>query len=272
MKRRVCLIGLSVLLGADLLAQPVFRGSEIFPPEEFAARRARVDGRRSVTASPSCSARRSLPARCRFARTASSSISTGVAEPRASVIIDGRTRKTTVFLQPRTDKQDTSRDGPGLGPGPETAAGDRRGRRAAARRLHRRGHGDRGRPSHDLHAVCGRSAGQPVAGRPDTPVGGQRAGSVGRPRLARGDVHRASSRRPRRSRRSRISIRSLNALRAVKSPREIAVIREATRIAGLGIMEAMRDARPGMREYELQADAEFVFKKHGALGRVRTSR
>ena len=31
-------------------------------------------------------------------------------------------------------------------------------------------------------------------------------------------------------------------------------------------MEAMRDARPGMHEYELQADAEFVFKKHGALG------
>jgi Xaa-Pro aminopeptidase len=31
-------------------------------------------------------------------------------------------------------------------------------------------------------------------------------------------------------------------------------------------MEAMRDCRPGMYEYELQADAEFVFKKHGAYG------
>src|SRR5882724_6047326 len=31
-------------------------------------------------------------------------------------------------------------------------------------------------------------------------------------------------------------------------------------------MEAMRDARPGMFEYELQADAEFVFKKYGAYG------
>src|SRR4029077_10027251 len=58
----------------------------------------------------------------------------------------------------------------------------------------------------------------------------------------------------------------VNALRAVKSAREIAIIREATRIAGLGIMEAMRDARPGMYEYELQADAEFVFKKNGAFG------
>ena len=54
--------------------------------------------------------------------------------------------------------------------------------------------------------------------------------------------------------------------RSIKSPREIAVLREATRIAGLGIIEAMRDARPGMREYELQADAEYVFKKNGAYG------
>src|SRR4029453_18837756 len=52
----------------------------------------------------------------------------------------------------------------------------------------------------------------------------------------------------------------------IKSPREIAVIREATRITGLAIMEAMRDAKPGMKEYELQADAEFVFKKWGAYG------
>jgi len=58
----------------------------------------------------------------------------------------------------------------------------------------------------------------------------------------------------------------VDALRVTKSPREIAIIRESTRIAGLGIIEAMRQARPGMREYELQAPAEFVFKKHGAYG------
>jgi Xaa-Pro aminopeptidase len=58
----------------------------------------------------------------------------------------------------------------------------------------------------------------------------------------------------------------LDEMRAIKSPREIAILREATRIAGLGIIEAMRDARPGMKEYELQADAEYVFKKYGAYG------
>ena len=58
----------------------------------------------------------------------------------------------------------------------------------------------------------------------------------------------------------------LDGLRAFKSAREIDIIREATRITGLGIMEAMRDARPGMFEYELQADAEFVFKRYGSQG------
>jgi Xaa-Pro aminopeptidase len=55
-------------------------------------------------------------------------------------------------------------------------------------------------------------------------------------------------------------------MRVVKSPREIAIIREATRIAGLGIVEAMRHTRPGLHEYELQAEAEYVFKKYGAYG------
>ncbi|HTE48111.1 MAG TPA: Xaa-Pro peptidase family protein, partial [Gemmatimonadaceae bacterium] len=58
----------------------------------------------------------------------------------------------------------------------------------------------------------------------------------------------------------------LNTLRAVKSPREIAVIRDATRLGGLGIMEVMRDAEPGMHEYELEAAAEYVYKRGGAYG------
>jgi Xaa-Pro aminopeptidase len=58
----------------------------------------------------------------------------------------------------------------------------------------------------------------------------------------------------------------LDTLRFVKSPREIAVVREATRITGLGIMEAMREAEVGMYEYELQAVAEYVFKKLGSQG------
>ena len=58
----------------------------------------------------------------------------------------------------------------------------------------------------------------------------------------------------------------LDAMRMIKSAREIAVIRESTRIAAQGIMEAMRSAEPGMYEYELEAIADYVFKKNNAQG------
>jgi len=58
----------------------------------------------------------------------------------------------------------------------------------------------------------------------------------------------------------------LDAMRLVKSPREAATVRESTRIAGLAIQELMRSARPGMYEYELEAIADYEFKRHNAQG------
>ena len=49
-----------------------------------------------------------------------------------------------------------------------------------------------------------------------------------------------------------------------QSPREIELIRKATRLSGLALMEAMRSSRPGMMEYELDALAKFIFFKEGA--------
>jgi len=43
-------------------------------------------------------------------------------------------------------------------------------------------------------------------------------------------------------------------------------VREATRIAGEGIMEAMRSAAPGMYEYELAAIADYIFRKNNTQG------
>jgi Xaa-Pro aminopeptidase len=56
----------------------------------------------------------------------------------------------------------------------------------------------------------------------------------------------------------------LDILRSVKSPREIALIRRASQIAGLGIMEAMRSTKPGLYEYHLDAAARYVFLVNGA--------
>jgi Xaa-Pro aminopeptidase len=58
----------------------------------------------------------------------------------------------------------------------------------------------------------------------------------------------------------------VDVMRFVKSPREIAVMREITRITGVGIMDAMREASPGKFEYELSAVAEWVFRRHNSQG------
>lgn len=58
----------------------------------------------------------------------------------------------------------------------------------------------------------------------------------------------------------------LDALRLIKSPAEIDLIRKATQIAGLGLMEAMRSTTPGVYEYQLDAVAKYVFHVQGARG------
>ena len=56
----------------------------------------------------------------------------------------------------------------------------------------------------------------------------------------------------------------LDEMRSVKSPREVALIRRASEIAGLGILEAMKSTRPGMYEYQLDAAARYIFLVNGA--------
>src|SRR5213075_1080981 len=44
---------------------------------------------------------------------------TGVVEPRAILVIDGRSKRSTLFLQPRNEGRETRMYGPGLSPGDE---------------------------------------------------------------------------------------------------------------------------------------------------------
>lgn len=53
-------------------------------------------------------------------------------------------------------------------------------------------------------------------------------------------------------------------LRSLKSPREIALIKRASQIAGYALIEAMKSTRPGLREYHLDAAARYVFLANGA--------
>lgn len=58
----------------------------------------------------------------------------------------------------------------------------------------------------------------------------------------------------------------LDAMRLIKSQKEIELIRKATQIAGLGIIEAMRSTSPGVYEYQLDAAAKYIFYLNGAQG------
>ena len=71
-----------------------------------------------------------------------------------------------------------------------------------------------------------------------------------------------------RTRAPRAEVRDLTAIldemRSVKSPREIALIRRASQLAGLGILEAIKSTKAGLYEYQLDAAARYIFLAGGA--------
>ena len=261
----ICGVAAIVALSAAVpRAQPVFRGTEILPAEEYAARRARVmtgigDGVAIVLGATE------PPGEMAFRQNSQGFYLSGVTEPRAVLVIDGRTKRTTVFLQPANTRRDTSMFGPALAPGPEAVA-----RLGVDEVLPLAGF------TAAMNALTGatRTIYTPFAAEV---LGSQSQGDPSR-------MWKANREDPWDGRDSReatfvarlkatapsLEIRDLdpivNALRAVKSPREIALIREATRIAGEGIVAAMRASRPGLHEYQLQAEADYVFRKNGAVG------
>jgi Xaa-Pro aminopeptidase len=59
---------------------------------------------------------------------------------------------------------------------------------------------------------------------------------------------------------------TLDHMRTIKDKKEVDLIRKASQLAGLGIMEAMRSTKPGVMEYQLEAATQFVYKNNGAKG------
>jgi len=58
----------------------------------------------------------------------------------------------------------------------------------------------------------------------------------------------------------------LDELRLIKSEAEMELIRKATRLSGLAIMEAMRSAQPGYKERDLDPVAKYIYWLGGAQG------
>ncbi len=237
--------------------------TDAFPAEEFAARRERViaqigDGVAILQGTTERRGESPLRQSNQFFYL------TGVTEPRAFLIIDGRARKTTLFLTPASPRR-VRAIGPYLDVNEES-------RRVTGV--------DAIEPRDVFTAVVAKIATEKRAiftpMKPEV-LGSESAsdvvafmratkedpwdGHIGRDETF---IARLRAAAPDSELKDLDPI--LDTMRAVKSPREIAIIREATRLTGLGIMEAMRDAEPGMFEYELEAAAEYVYKRGGAYG------
>ncbi len=252
----------ALLFAGALAAQPVF--TNVFPPDEYAMRRAKLMEKigDAVAIMQGTTER---PGEQPLRQSNQFFYVSGVVEPRALLVIDGKTKKSTLFLNPRNEMREKRMFGPGLYPGDEAVK--ETGIEAVL-------------PRDDFKAMLeafGRE--NRVIYTPFRPEVLGSASSSDPTTLARntkndpwdGRISREEQFRARvKEYAPNSEIKDLDAmidnLRGTKDAREIAIIREATKAAGLGIMEGMRDARPGMYEYELQADCEFVFKKFGAYG------
>src|ERR1700742_2856257 len=100
----LAVLGAALFLAAPS-AQPVFTGAEIFPPEEFAARRAKVmekigDGVAILQGTTERPGEQPLRQGNQFFYL------TGVVEPRAILLIDGRSKRSTLFLLPRNERRE----------------------------------------------------------------------------------------------------------------------------------------------------------------------
>ncbi len=58
----------------------------------------------------------------------------------------------------------------------------------------------------------------------------------------------------------------IDAMRNIKTPQEIAVLRRNGALSAEGIKQGIAHARPGMYEYQIEAQADFVFRNGGASG------
>ena len=57
----------------------------------------------------------------------------------------------------------------------------------------------------------------------------------------------------------------LHPIRQIKSPQELSLVRQAVDIAVEAHNHARKFAQPGCYEYEIQAEMEYIFTKHGAI-------
>lgn len=264
-------IALTVALAGALRtarAQDVPLFTSDFPPDEFAARRGAIydaikkDGVAVVQGAPS------PPGYTRFRQSNDFYYLTGIESPHAYLLLEGETRRATVFLPHRNE-----------------------GRERAEGKLLSAEDADLVKTLSGIEAVQpvellledlarrGRSGGARAVYAPFLPAeGASMSRDLGLREVADLGNDPWDGRTPREARFVRLlqerfpwlEVRNLtpalDAARLIKSPREIALIKRATRLACLALLEGMRSTAPGLYEHELDGLARFFFYRNGAQG------
>jgi Xaa-Pro aminopeptidase len=264
MKRIIILI-FELLLPSALMAQTPHYQTH-FPPEEFRARWTTVFdkiGDRAVAIV------QGAPLARGFALPRQSNefyYLSGIETPGAYLLLDGRTRKVTLILPPRNQRLERS-EGKVLSAddaelvkqltGADAVASTRSMAEEWLSELMKA-------PSPTIYTMF-----TPAEGSAESRFELQNANAAiaadywdGRVSREAHFVNLLRTRAPRAEVRDLTPI--LDEMRSVKSPREIALIRRASQLAGLGILEAIKSTRAGLYEYQLDAAARYMFLAGGA--------
>jgi Xaa-Pro aminopeptidase len=264
MKRFIILI-FELLLPIALMAQTPHYQTH-FPPEEFKARWTTIFARigdRAVAILQGTSLARgfALPRQSNEFYYLS-----GIETPGAYLLLDGRTRKVTLILPPRNERLERS-EGKVLSADDAELARQLTGADAIAST---RSMGEEWlselmkAPAPTIYTMF-----TPAEGSAESRSELQNANAAiaadywdGRVSREAHFVNLLRTRAPRAEVRDLTPI--LDEMRSVKSPREIALIRRASQLAGLGILEAIKSTRVGLYEYQLDAAARYIFLAGGA--------
>jgi Xaa-Pro aminopeptidase len=237
-----------------------------FPPEEFAARRAKVYEAISASGAALVQGAPAPEGYLRFRQANDFYYLCGVEVPHAYLLLDGGSRRATLFLPHRNERRE-GMEGKLLSAedaelvrklsGVDAVSSTdllgeslaRLGQRGETRALFvplQPAEGTSVSRDGALRAV-GETGSDPFDGRPS------REGVLVRNLRDRFPWLEVRNLTP-----------TLDAARLLKSSREIALIRRATRLACLSILEAMRSTEPGTWEFELDGVSRFVYYRHGA--------
>lgn len=261
-------LAFAVLVGAGVSAQDHPKLQKDFPAEEFVERRARVmeaigdDAIALVQGAPAA------PGFVVFRQSNEFYYLTGIEVPHSYLLIDGRQRRSLLFL-PRRDPRKERGEGRMLSAEDTEEAIAATGVDAvfAIDQLARQLYGFALRPpSPTVYTFFSPAEGREQS-RDENLIG--HAQQVSDPWDGRASREGAFVRHLR-ERYPQFAVADLtpivDSMRLHKSPREIALMRRASELAGLGIMEAMRSTEPGLHEYQLDAAARYIYAINGAQG------